>query len=304
MVAAFMDYLDLRDYKFISGERMMEYIHAAQQEIVQQIIDEDPSFFVATSTLSMVANQATYDLPLNARRGTRIIFGENLTSSSANGVNLPVPPARIRDYFMFSDYSLSNQHPFYHFAMENDQIRILSKPTAGDTNAIKIWYVPTYGNMLEGLVNSVASTTFGLSQAVPNYTTNYGVVDRRNDYYNGMMVEIVGGTGVGQVRQITDYDGSTRICTVDTAWTTNPDISGDDKSTYAVHCPVMEDDHETVALRAAVSGAIKNKSRQKDLRSEYYGYPGQAGKFFKLMAKVGQRQMFASHAVEPSDFGD
>ena len=132
MVAAFMDYLDLRDYKFISGERMMEYIHAAQQEIVQQIIDEDPSFFVATSTLSMVANQATYDLPLNARRGTRIIFGENLTSSSANGVNLPVPPARIRDYFMFSDYSLSNQHPFYHFAMENDQIRILSKPTAGE----------------------------------------------------------------------------------------------------------------------------------------------------------------------------
>jgi len=35
-------------------------------------------------------------------------------------------------------------------------------------------------------------------------------------------VQIVGGTGAAQSRIITDYVGSTKVATVDTAWTTNP----------------------------------------------------------------------------------
>ncbi len=44
-----------------------------------------------------------------------------------------------------------------------------------------------------------------------------------DDFYNGMLVRITSGTGSGQVRRITDYVGSTKVATVDSAWTTAPD---------------------------------------------------------------------------------
>ena len=43
-----------------------------------------------------------------------------------------------------------------------------------------------------------------------------------NDLYNGSTVYISSGTGAGQVRLITDYDGGTKVATVSPEWATNP----------------------------------------------------------------------------------
>ena len=51
-----------------------------------------------------------------------------------------------------------------------------------------------------------------------------------NDYYNGLSITITGGTGSGQIRIIEDYVGSTKVATVDRAWTTTPDAT----STYSI----------------------------------------------------------------------
>ena len=44
-----------------------------------------------------------------------------------------------------------------------------------------------------------------------------------DDYYNAMTVYISDGVGSGQIRTITDYNGTTKIATVSVAWSTNPD---------------------------------------------------------------------------------
>jgi len=44
-----------------------------------------------------------------------------------------------------------------------------------------------------------------------------------DNLYNGNIVAIIAGTGAGQNRVITGYVGSTRVATVDTNWTVNPD---------------------------------------------------------------------------------
>jgi hypothetical protein len=44
-----------------------------------------------------------------------------------------------------------------------------------------------------------------------------------NDFYNGDTITITGGTGSGQTKTISDYVGSTRVATVDSAWSTTPD---------------------------------------------------------------------------------
>lgn len=43
-----------------------------------------------------------------------------------------------------------------------------------------------------------------------------------DDTYNGKIIRIVAGPGAGQEREITDYDGTTKIATVDSAWAVNP----------------------------------------------------------------------------------
>lgn len=44
-----------------------------------------------------------------------------------------------------------------------------------------------------------------------------------DDYYNGQMVRIIYGTGIGQSRMIDDYVGSTKVATVTPSWATTPD---------------------------------------------------------------------------------
>lgn len=44
-----------------------------------------------------------------------------------------------------------------------------------------------------------------------------------NNFYNGQIVRLTGGTGQFQIRQIIAYVGATKIATVDRAWGTNPD---------------------------------------------------------------------------------
>ena len=51
-----------------------------------------------------------------------------------------------------------------------------------------------------------------------------------NDFYNNTYIYLTGGTGVGQARFISEYDGSTKIATVNSVWATNP--SSD--STFAI----------------------------------------------------------------------
>jgi hypothetical protein len=43
-----------------------------------------------------------------------------------------------------------------------------------------------------------------------------------DDYYNDMVIVLVGGTGAGQARLITDYVGSTKVASVSPNWMTNP----------------------------------------------------------------------------------
>lgn len=44
-----------------------------------------------------------------------------------------------------------------------------------------------------------------------------------DDFYNGALIVLVSGTGSGQFRTVSDYVGATKVLTVDSAWSTNPD---------------------------------------------------------------------------------
>jgi hypothetical protein len=85
-----------------------------------------------------------------------------------------------------------------------------------------------------------------------------------DDTYNGASIEIARGKGVGQVRTIVDYNGTSKVATVDRDWETNPDdgtsvyvIKGsgvpltqvDADSTMRAHANVLQINSDTTAAQ-------------------------------------------------------
>ena len=79
---------------------------------------------------------------------------------------------------------------------------------------------------VSGNITLTASATHhetGAAQAGTSTTiTLKSTASATDDIYNGMYVTITSGTGAGQVRIIQDYVGSTKVATVDVAFTTAP----------------------------------------------------------------------------------
>lgn len=67
-----------------------------------------------------------------------------------------------------------------------------------------------------------------------------------DNFYNGVPVTIISGTGAGQTRTITSYVGSTRMANVDRAWTTAPSTD----SVYALSA------YDALGISATVSGSV------------------------------------------------
>ncbi len=89
-------------------------------------------------------------------------------------------------------------------------IRIISSTANTDEIGEELFPEPCSDS---GVAQSAAASTLVIRAAA-------SAVD---DFYNGQQVEIVRGTGAGQVRSITDYTGASKTCAIDRAWITNPD---------------------------------------------------------------------------------
>lgn len=84
-------------------------------------------------------------------------------------------------------------------------------PTAAAIAAVVLAaLVPVSGTMQAGSTSTTAVLSSGASGS--------------DDAYNDKILLIVGGTGAGQARQITDYVGATKTATV-SAWGTTPDVT-------------------------------------------------------------------------------
>lgn len=84
--------------------------------------------------------------------------------------------------------------------------------------------------VVDGLALSNTITTGTAQAGAAGTITLAAGASATNDLYNGQLVVITGGTGVGQVRVITDYVGATKVATIDPDWATAPDNT----STYAL----------------------------------------------------------------------
>lgn len=118
-----------------------------------------------------------------------------------------------------------------------DNILLLNSGPSGSSDAGFIIERYQLSNDSNGgdVVNDGSSYNFildnqsGMTTTEIKLTTAASVVD---DFYNGWWVKILTGFSAGQVRQITDYIGSTRVATIDAIWTTSNPSIGDSINLY------------------------------------------------------------------------
>lgn len=108
-------------------------------------------------------------------------------------------------------------------ATEMSAEEIIVQVKTSSTNAfIPVREIRTEPCLDSGVVSATGSSTTILLRSAASSV---------NDFYNGADIEIVRGTGAGQVRTIVDYVGSSVTATVDRAWVTEPDTT----SVYLIH---------------------------------------------------------------------
>jgi hypothetical protein len=112
---------------------------------------------------------------------------------------MPVKNISINDGSIESDRQVAVQN-----AAVNGSIHII------ETNTVGIGY----HTVANGVVEAGGKTTLKLSASTDNPPSPI------DNYYNGDTVYIASGTGAGQLRRIIDYNGSTKIMTVNTAFVT------------------------------------------------------------------------------------
>jgi hypothetical protein len=89
-----------------------------------------------------------------------------------------------------------------------------------------------------------------------------------SNIYNGDLVTVTGGTGVGQTRTIISYNGTTKVATVDKAWNTMPDNTST-FDIYASTTPSVFSDQGV--LQAATSGTATLAATASGVSSVYVG---------------------------------
>jgi hypothetical protein len=75
---------------------------------------------------------------------------------------------------------------------------------------------------LGDIVKDIPTSTFIISDATTNTITFPISANVSNDYYTNWFVKITSGVGIDQVRQITSYDGTTKIATLNSSFTITP----------------------------------------------------------------------------------
>lgn len=188
-------------------------------------------------------NSNTVEASGTAQNGSAIHSG-TAQAGAASSITLAAGASAVTDYYKLAT------------------VTITGGTGSGQTRAISAYNGTTK-------VATVSSAWTTPPDATSNYTISAGTAgivlaagaSATVDYYKNCTIHITGGTGSGQTRTISAYNGNLKLATVDEAWTTQPDatsvyeISGGADGGAAWF---------TVDLTTGDGGIVSNEARFKD----------------------------------------
>ena len=261
LVDAFRSDIDEDVASFFSDAEAVRWINRGKGYIWAKAVEADEDFGLTSFDFSIVADTANYVLQNDVYRIRRI---EQIFPSDSSRVPIPWYPIDLNQK---GDYDASagggSEAPLRYF-LEARQFRTVPVPNSAQagTNNGRVWYIPKLGDLQSGTATAggASTITFPTTNTLPGALTS-----RIDDYYNGLDILITSGTGVGQVRRITDYDGSTRVATVDVPWTTLPTSA----SLYSLMTPIPDEYQYLQSQYAVIRGYLKDEADEKRVSKDH-----------------------------------
>lgn len=214
-------------------------------------------YFGALKTISFVADQQEYSLP-----GDSIEI--RLVERTDASVDRVISPVLINDRTLYSN-PYSDYDPLlradYTYIWGN-MLGFTPTPTTAATNNINVLYIRRLPEINYGTAASVAADGTTITLAA---TPTFGASSNEDDYYNNATIQIVSAsTYAGQRRKITDYVGSTRVCTLETAISVPTGTI-----VYDIVCDIPAQFHPAVVMWTAIQAKVTDDDSITQISSIY-----------------------------------
>lgn len=234
---------------FISNEEIDRWANEGYYKYVLMLMKAHQGYFETTALLDIVADTETIALPHNFTANEKSLLNTVLVEKVLSSSRVPLRYRKRYDQVNHTDGgggAGETYLPTYDFRGNN--LVLEPTPASSETDGIRIVFKALPPRLRSGTAQAGASSTITLDASA----------DPRNDYYNDARIFIYSGTGSGQIRTISDYVGSTKVATVSSSWTTNPDSTS--VFSTLIHDDFLEIFHELIPLYAAKKAFLKERS--------------------------------------------
>lgn len=229
---------------YLDDQEIVRFLNLSQDKLVNRIQSYKRGHLAKTETFGFTSGE--YALPVYVKGRPLHIRREDQSAGKMRNEQIPLGTS----WFYESDLHIEGHE---HIEFYDRTLKAHPSPGTSGSSSFRMWYNWKVPWLHWGTAAAGNATTMTLEDSV--------WVDRRDDYYNGVFMEVVSGTGAGEGRaEITDYAGSTRVAT----WTT-PSTNPSTDSVYAMISPIPEQFHELMVYEAAKLGRLKAKEEVKDL---------------------------------------
>jgi hypothetical protein len=226
-------------------------------------LNDPTSAAIADAVWDEVLTSATHDIGFSAGQRLRLLILSGdvaQAGSTANTIVLAATASATDNIYNENIISIVG-------GTGAGQTRQITKYTGADTTATvdRDWEVtPDNTSVYEILpFNGVFLTGSGLAvAAAATSITLDATASATDDTYNGSVIIISAGTGAGQARIITAYNGTTKVATTTPAWVTTPNTT----SVYKI-LPVGRTIVETFTDNAITAAALATDAVQ-EIRTE------------------------------------
>jgi hypothetical protein len=238
---------------------LLEWANEGQDQIAGQIVDLQEDFFGYYFDITALPGVAIYDLPSRFIRMRSVEY-------VVNGARDPVLESRVTS--ITPPVLTPSQDPTvaasFAYTLFGDQIHFDPPPQASAVPTFRCWFNGEAPELTFGKAEAGGASTITL-QASDAADFSGAAADPTDHYYDQVVIGITEGVGAGQRRRISGYVGATRVATVETPWTTQPDTT----SLYATETMIPKPVWRMVQLFTAIAAKGKYNQNTAQLVARY-----------------------------------
>jgi len=236
---------------FISNDEIDRWANEGYYKYVLMLMKAHQGYFETSALLDIVANTETIALPQNFTANEKSLLDVVIVEKVVSGARIPLQYRKRYDQPNQTTGGSAGETYLPTYDFRGNNLVLEPTPVSAETDGIRIIYKALPPRLRSGTASAGAASTITLDSSA----------DPRNDYYNDNRIFIYSGTGAGQIRTISDYVGSTKVATVSSTWTTNPDSTS--VFSTLIHDDFPEIFHELIPLFAAKKAFLKERSHNQ-----------------------------------------